>query len=58
MIGGAVGGVIAALAGIFSIMLMHKTKNPILKILIGLGLGAAGFIACVAVGITVLGALV
>jgi len=57
MVGGAGGGLIAALAAIFSIMLMHKTKKPILKILIGLGLGAAGFIACVAVGITILGAL-
>lgn len=37
MVGGAIGGALSCAGGLFSLVCMKKVKNPLVKILIGLG---------------------
>ena len=55
VVGGAIGGVISASVILVGLELMNKVKNPLYKVLIGLGLIVATFGACAAVGLLIVG---
>lgn len=46
LVGGAIGGAITGLCEFSNLILMKQVKNPILKILIGLGVVAVNFLIC------------
>ena len=57
VVGGAIGGVISAAIALVGLELMSKVKNPLYKVLIGLGLIIASFGACALVGLLIVGGL-
>lgn len=57
VVGGAIGGGISGVFGVLSLLLMKSNKNPLIKILIGLGLFVVTFLVCAVIGYAILGVL-
>ena len=57
VVGGAIGGGVSGLLGFTSLIVMKNIKNPIYKILIGLGMIAATFIVCAVIASVMIGSL-
>ena len=58
VVGGAIGGGISGFMGFLSLVLMKSTKNPLFKILIGLGMIVATILACFIVALMIISVLV
>ena len=57
VIGGAIGGGISGLLAVLSLMTMKKVNNPLLKVLIGLGMFVGTFLICMLLGVALVSAL-
>ena len=57
VIGGAIGGGISGLLAALSLMTMKKVNNPLLKVLIGLGMFVGTFLICMLLGVALVSAL-
>lgn len=55
--GGAIGGFVSTLFATLNISLANKTKNPLFKIFIGLGLFVATVLVCYAIASVLLSAV-
>lgn len=54
VVGGAIGGGISGFMGFLSLVLMKSTRNPLYKVLIGLGMIVATILACFVLAVMIL----
>lgn len=58
VVGGAIGGAISGGMGVVSLSLMKRQSNPLVKVLVGIGMLVAIFVICAVLGFAIMASLV